>query len=319
MSPEKFLALELGGTHFSCAAVEGRRVLESFDARITGAERLADLLGPIAQSFKTLESHHGAFAGLGVGFCGLVDTVASRISSTNGKYVDAEQLDFPAWARAELNLPLAIENDARLALMGEHNAGAAQDKSDVVMMTLGTGIGTAVMMHGRILRGKHSQAGILGGHIHSFNANRRCSCGSRGCYESEASTFALPGVCRNWPGFERSALAFEPKLNFQALFDWADRGDDISIAIRDHCIGVWSACAVSLVHAYDPEVLLIGGGVAQSSFPLAKSIQGYLDANAWTPWGKVEVRRATLNSNAALLGVVPLFASLALRLCAEKA
>jgi len=160
-------------------------------------------------------------------------------------------------------------------------------------------------MGGRLVRGKHFQAGCLGGHFTIVAGGRLCSCGARGCFEAEASTYALPDMCRTWRGFETSPLAHEAKLDFAALFRCA-QGDEVASQIRSRCIEIWAACALSLVHAYDPELLILGGGVMKSSYPILPAIQEHVDSYAWTPWGKVRFCAARLGSNAALLGAVPL-------------
>ncbi|MDQ2710637.1 MAG: ROK family protein [Acidobacteriota bacterium] len=303
----KALAVDIGGSHISCAAVEDRELLQICSVEADSQGSLASVLPALLQTLSELKKQHGGnFVGMGFGFCGLVDGRLRRVVSTNAKYPDAASVDLVDWARKDLELPLALENDARLALLGERYAGAAQGSDDVVMMTLGTGIGTAAVMCGRPVRGKHFQAGCLGGHFTISAGGRLCSCGARGCFEAEASTYALPDVCRKWPGFETSALATEPKLDFETLFYCAELGDSVSKEIRARSIGIWAACALSLVHAYDPELLVVGGGVMKTSYPILDALQKHLDSYAWTPWGKVRVRAAALGSNAALLGAVPL-------------
>ncbi len=309
MAPEmtRALAVDVGGSHVSCGAVEDRRLLQVNSVVTDSRGRLANLLPTLAQTLRQIrESQGNRFDGIGFGFCGLVETNAGRVISTNHKYADATEIDLHSWACEELGLPLILENDARLALLGERYSGAAQDSDDVVMMTLGTGIGTAAFMGGSLVRGKHFQAGCLGGHFTIVAEGRLCSCGARGCFEAEASTYALCDVCKAWPGFEASPLAREPMLDFLALFRWADKGDVVASEIRSRCVRIWAACALSLVHAYDPELLIVGGGVMNSSYPLLKAIQEHTDSYAWTPWGKVRVVAAQLGNNAALLGAVPL-------------
>jgi len=302
----KVLAIDIGGTHVSCGAVDDQRLLEVRCIKTDSGGRLANLLPLLTQTIRELSrAHEDNFAGIGFGFCGLVDIAAGRIVSTNHKYSDATDIDLPSWALEEFDLPLVLENDARLALLGERHSGAAQNSDDVVMMTLGTGIGTAAVMGGRLVRGKHFQAGCLGGHFTIVASGRLCSCGARGCFEAEASTYALPDMCRTWRGFEASPLAYEAKLDFATLFRWA-QADVVASQIRSRCIEIWAACALSLVHAYDPELLLLGGGVMKSSYPILTAIQEHIDSYAWTPWGKVRIGAARLGSNAALLGAVPL-------------
>jgi len=301
------LAVDIGGTHVCCGAVDGRELLELFTIEADGSGSLSSLLQPISQTLRQFRTQHGErFDGIGFGFCGLVDSFAGRIVSTNHKYPDATELDLVSWAKNDFGLPLILENDSRMALLGEGHMGAAQQASDVVMMTLGTGIGTAVIMSGRLVRGKHFQAGCLGGHFTIVPGGRLCSCGARGCFEAEASTYSLPKLSAEWPGFESSQLGRVSKIDFEVLFNLAEKGDVVCRNIRERCIELWQACALSLVHAYDPELLVLGGGVMQSSFPILKAIRQHIDDSAWTPWGKVKVVAAKLGSSGALLGAVPL-------------
>ena len=309
------LAIDLGGTHATCAVVRDREVLAREVLDCGEAPLLAPMLPRFAQSLRNLCSSAGLqveeSAGVALGFCGLADFAAGRVLSTNLKYEDAPNLDLLCWARTEFGLPLLIENDARMALLGERAAGSARGYDDIVMMTLGTGIGGAAMMQGRLVRGKHAQAGCLGGHLIVSPQGRRCTCGAVGCAESEASTWALPAVCAEWPGFAASALACERTLDFAALFRVAGAGDEVAQAVAEHCIQVWAALAVSLVHAYDPEVVVIGGGVMRSAAKILPGIRKHVQDTAWTPWGKVKVVATQCGDDAALLGAIPLFAEAA--------
>lgn len=244
--------------------------------------------------------------GLALGFCGLADARIGRVVSTNKKYEDAPSIDFQEWSRQELGLRFAIENDARMALLGERHAGAARGCDDVVMITLGTGIGGAAMIEGKLLRGKHAQAGCLGGHLPAKVGGRPCTCGAIGCVEAEASGWSLPLLAREWPGFATSKLANCQDLDFKTLMDQADVGDRIAREILDSCLRVWATGAVGLIHAYDPERIVIGGGVMHRADVVLPYIQHYVNQHAWTPWGKVKIVAAQLGNNAGLLGAIPL-------------
>jgi glucokinase len=101
-------------------------------------------------------------------------------------------------------------------------------------------------------------------------------------------------------------LSRHSNVGFKELFEEAARGDKVAIAIRDRCLNVWAATAVGLVHAYDPEMILMGGGVMKSAGVIIPYIESYVRKYAWTPWGKVQIRAAELGNNAALMGAVPL-------------
>jgi glucokinase len=311
------LAVDLGGTHATCGLVDDQRIVAHRTLDTDGAKSLAAVLPKIAETFHELINSNGLvvddFLGLSIGIAAIVDSRDARVLASNGKYGDACGLDLPAWSRESFGLPLRIENDARLALLGEVHGGAARGFTDVVMMTLGTGIGGAAMMEGKLLRGQHAQAGCLGGHLPASVNGRRCTCGAIGCAEAEASGWALPEIVQGWPGASHSALAQYPNVGFKELFEQASREDAVALAIRDHCLKVWAANAVGLVHAYDPEVIVVGGGVMRSADVIIPAIQAHVLRHAWTPWGKVQVRAAELGNNAALLGAVPLLTELQYR------
>jgi len=303
------LAIDLGGTHANCGLVSGNQILRSITIDFEETRILAPLLPRIEQALRTLMRDSGldatSIAGIGLGFCGLVDARRNRITSTNGKYIDAPDLDLEAWARERFQLPLRIENDTRMALLGEYHAGAARGETDVVMFTLGTGIGGVAMMGGRLLQGKHGQAGLLGGHIPLRIGGRPCTCGGIGCAETEAGGWSLPLICAEWKDFASSVLASQ-QINFRNLFACAAAGDRVAMEIRQHCLDVWAATAVAAVHSFDPDLLVYGGGVMKSSDIILPYVREYLSRYAWTPWGQVQVRAAELGDAAALIGAVPL-------------
>jgi glucokinase len=306
----KALAFDLGGTHVTCGIVEDRTLLRSQVVSADGTKGLRDLLPGIAAAFRKLLNKSNLTAedcsGIACSLCNIIDARESKVLSTNQKYDDMPSIDFPGWAREEFGLPLRMENDARMALLGEYYAGAARGFEDVVMVTLGTGIGGAAMIGGRLLRGKHSQAGNLGGHIPVVLHGRACTCGGIGCAESEAAGWSLPLVAHDWPNFSNSALAREPQINFEALFRLAGQNDAVAMGIRDRCLDVWAADAAGLVHSFDPEIIVFGGGVMHSADVILPLVRSHIERHTWTPWGKVQVQAAQLGNDAGLLGAIPL-------------
>jgi glucokinase len=210
-------------------------------------------------------------------------------------------VDLRAWARQELGLPLAIENDARMALIGEWRHGAGRGSDDVVMITLGTGLGTSAVVEGRVVRGRHGQAGCLGGHFTVRYGGRACNCGNIGCAEAEASNAFLPTIAAERPDFAGSALSREPLIDYAAVIRHAAAGDVCARALLEHSVSVWGALAVSLVHAYDPEIVILGGGIMASGDAVLPAVRDYVLKHAHTPWGKVRVVASELGDQAALV------------------
>jgi glucokinase len=304
------IGIDLGGSHATIALVKGDQILGSRRVSLDSAQPLRPALAVFADAIRKLlaedQMNAAECEGLALGFCGLADARIGRVVSTNKKYDDAPSIDFEAWCRQEFGLRFAIENDARMALLGERHAGAARGCDNVVMITLGTGIGGAAMIEGKLLRGKHAQAGCLGGHLPAKVGGRPCTCGAIGCLEAEASGWSLPFLASEWPGFSASKLAGHDHIDFKVLFELADARDRIAVEVLDYCLKVWATGAVGLIHAYDPERIVIGGGVMRAAAVILPYIQAYVKQHAWTPWGKVEIVAAQLGNDAGLFGAIPL-------------
>lgn len=305
------VALDLGGSHITCGIVRDAHVLASFSVE-TDAHSLRNLLPELARRLKAICDCAGfpvaVCKGVGIGFPAVIDGRTNEILATHGKFTDVTREDLQEWCAYEFALPMKIENDVKLALLGEHAAGAARGFEDVVMVTLGTGIGAAAMLQNRLLRSHMGQAGTLGGHLSVSFGGRPCKCGAIGCAEAEASTAALPVMCLDWPGFPDSMLARESRLDFATLFRAKDAGDSVARELLRHCIEVWSALAVNLVNAYGPQILLFGGGVMERGEEILGAIRAYVEQHAWrTSRGMAQIEAATLGQEAALIGAEALF------------
>lgn len=298
------LACDVGGTLIKIGIVRGRRVLAQTIRTANSEEGLVPQLPVLKATWLELLERQGLrladCLGISVSFPSLIDPVTSLVVAEYGKYADAIGLDLRGWAFKELGLPLAIENDARMALAGEWLAGAGRGVDNLAMITMGTGLGTAAIVQGRLLRGKHGQAGVLGGHITVRVGGRKCRCGNVGCAEAEASTSVLAQMAATLPGFDRSSLREEHPLNYGLIFKHAIAGDPCAVALRDSSVEVWGTLAVNLVHAYDPEVLILGGGVMGSAEMILPALTAYVLRHAHTPWGKVRVVPSALGDQAAL-------------------
>ena len=299
------LAADFGGRRIKLGLVRDGHVISLRVIPAEADQPLSERLKAVAAEFKSLcLAHHCSpsdLSGISLAYPSIIDVTHARILDHFGKFGDASKLDLKSWARKEFGLPLAIDNDARMALAGEWRYGAGAGCDNLVMMTLGTGLGASAVIEGHLLRGIHGQAGILGGHLTVRYDGGPCVCGNIGCSESEASTWKLEKLAKSHRAFKRSALAKEPLIDYAAVFRLAAEKDQCALALRDHALQVWSATAVSLIHAYDPEKLILGGGIMGSHEVIVPAVQDWIARHAHTPWGKVHVLRSELGDHAALV------------------
>jgi glucokinase len=300
------IAIDLGGTIIKIGLLKSGQLIDRMECLARSQSGLQPQLTELESIIdKLLQSHlisKEDVMGIGFSFPGLVDSFRNRIISTNKKYEDGPDTDLEGWARQKWNWPLFAENDARMALLGEWQAGTGKDCNDLVMITLGTGIGSAVLMNGQLLKGKHFQAGNLGGHFVVNHKGTICTCGGKGCVESEASSWRLPSLLNEHPGFSSSSLCKVADPDFKALFFHAQNNDQVALEVLDHCISAWSAAIINMIHAFDPEMIILGGGIMKSANIILPALQKKVHDQAWTPWGKVRLVAAQHPDSAALYG-----------------
>lgn len=299
------LACDMGGTRIKLGLVRDGRIIVAETIPAHSDRPLAECLEAVSVCGRSLCERAGLelrqLAGVTLAFPSLIDVASARVLDEHGKYSDAPGFDLRGWAETALGLRLAVDNDARMALIGEWRCGAGRGSDNVLMITLGTGLGTSVVIEGRVLRGRHGQAGCLGGHVTVDYDGRACQCGNLGCAEAQASTSVLRAMAIATSGFATSPLAEAAPLDYAAVFRFAADGDPCAVEIRNRSLRVWAAMCVSLIHAYDPEILVLGGGIMASADTILPYVREYVRKHARTPWGTVSVVASELGDGAALL------------------
>lgn len=300
------IAIDLGGTFIKIGLLKEGQLIDRKEVPAQSASGLKTQLPALESEIDELllanQVQKEDVLGIGFSFAGLVDSFANRILSTNQKYDDGPDTDLVGLAREKWNWPLYAMNDARMALLGEWQHGAGQGYTELVAITLGTGIGSAVLMGGELLIGKHFQAGNLGGHFVVNHKGTDCTCGNVGCVEAEASTWRLPSLLKEHPEFNESAIKNEEVLDFRALFHHAGNNDKVAKEVLEHCLSAWAAGIITMIHAFDPGMIILSGGIMKSSAVILPALQEKVNQLAWTPWGKVKLVEAKYPDSAALYG-----------------
>jgi len=299
------IGIDLGGTIIKIGLLKDSYLSENRTIKALSQSGLKIQLPELEKAIDQMLQSQGITSkellGIGFSFAGLVDSDKNVILSTNQKYDDAVNIDLVAWAKEKWNLPLWVENDARMALLGEWQHGNGKGYDDLVMLTYGTGIGSAVLMNGKLLHGKHFQSGNLGGHFVINYDGKPCTCGGHGCVEAEASSWRLPSMIKEHPDYENSSLKEEGFPDYKILITHANNNDKVAKDILDKCLRIYTAGIISMIHAFDPEIIILGGGIMNSEIILPE-LQSRIDKQAWTPWGKVRLIRALHLDTAALFG-----------------
>lgn len=299
------IGIDLGGTFVKIGLIESGKILNYKILPAHSGKGLRKNLPGIKDAINGLLSNDGIqitdLAGISLAFPGIVDVKHCRVLATNEKYDDARDLNLGLWCKLNWGVPFYMDNDTRLATIGEWKCGAARGLDNVVMMTIGTGIGTGVVLDGRVLYGEHYQAGSLGGHFVLDYKGRKCSCGNVGCVEALSSSFFLPYMIKDNSKLSASFKDNADHYDFEKIFKLASYGDVDALIVRNECMDVWSAAIVTYIHAYDPQVIVLGGGVMKSKDVILPYIRERVGRLAWCPSENVKIVASELGDNAAVL------------------
>jgi glucokinase len=212
-------------------------------------------------------------AGVGVGCKGIINPDSTEVEVLPGSLHYLEGLRLSDLVGLPSDVPVFADNDARVALAGEMVWGAAKGYKDVIMLTLGAGVGGAVIANGQLLRGHAGMGGNLG-HLTLDPDGLPCSCGNRGCLETVFSARAIEGqawsaVHRGCPSALTRLFREQPQLaTCRTIFQAASEGDELSHSIVSRAIHGLAAAIAGLLHVFDPEVVILGGQVVDAGADL---------------------------------------------------
>ncbi len=300
------ITADFGGSSIKIGLVENDTVLARSVIESYASQSFSDWIPSLKQDITNLCDKAGvSMAGIDGMVWALPLIIAPGLRYAThafGKFVDATHEDFCVHVEDLFQFPLLLENDARAALIGEWQYGAACGKDNVVMITLGTGLGTGVILNGKPLRGRSGMAGNLGGlSITHLNAPRIINMPA-GCTETQIATWALQNKAQAIPGFDKSLLACESKIDYKLVFELAEKGDILACKLRDYAFEGWGAMALNMIQAFDPECVIFGGGIMSSRDMIIPAVKTFVNDFAVQAGGEVDILPAALGNSAALLG-----------------
>ena len=203
-------------------------------------------------------------------------------------------------------LPVALTNDANAAAVGEMAYGAAKGMKNFIMITLGTGVGSGIVVNGEVLYGHDGFAGELGHTCVVRNNGRTCNCGKTGCLETYASATGVARTAREWLELsdEPSLLRNVDKIASKDVYDAAREGDKLALKIFEYTGTVLGRSFADFIAFSSPEAIVLFGGLARAKEFLLQPMEDAMNANVLPLWkGKVKIVFSELKeSDAAILG-----------------
>jgi glucokinase len=309
------IGIDIGGTKLSAALADldgsvRKKIRRSTETNWTAKENLA-ALREMTQALLELAKRHSAdVVSIGIGFGGPVDPVRGIVRRSH--HVDGwEGVALGREFEKAFGIRVYVDNDANVGALGELAYGAARNRQHVVYVNVGTGIGGALIMHGRLYHGARGNSGEIG-HTTIDRNGPMCTCGQRGCLEAFCSgpsirRRAIERLCQAAPESTSlptggKAVGVTPEDVFQAAKD----GDVVAVELVDETAGLLGIGIANVLNLVNPELVVIGGGVSLAGDVLLTPLREAILRHAMPGAAEVDVVAAKLGYDAGVLGAVAL-------------
>lgn len=312
-----YVGIDLGGTNIKAGAVnDNGRVIFKL-SRPTKSERghmnvikdMAKLVFEISEIGKIPMQE---IACVGIGCPGTVNREEGKIEFSNN--LDWYSVPIVECMQNLTGKKIFLENDANTAAFGEYIAGSLKGTQNALFITLGTGVGSGIILDGRIFVGSNGMGGELG-HMVVAENGRKCTCGRRGCLEAYASASALIERTKEKMNEDETSKMWSicgghiRKVNGMTAFKAAEQGDKAGQAVIDEFVQYLSSGIVSAVNILQPEIVSIGGGLSGSADEIVPRINERLKNEAFSRhYGKQSIAmKAELGNDAGIIGAAMLW------------
>ena len=311
MEKQYVVGVDVGGQTSKICVVDARGdVLVQSVIRTDGHSDAADFVADLAAAIKELvvkADKVGQIRGIGVG-------------APNGNYYTGEIAFAPnlEWAANEAvpfsrmlsealgGIPVSLTNDANAAAVGEMTYGAAKGMKDFIMITLGTGVGSGIVINGQVVYGHDGFAGELGHTCAVRHNGRQCNCGKTGCLEAYCSAIGVARTAREWLDMtdEPSLLRELEKITSKDVYEAAKEGDALALRVFNFTGAMLGRSLADFIEFSAPEAIVLFGGLARSKEFIYEPTYKAMNENVLPLWkGKVDLLFSQLKeSDAAILG-----------------
>ena len=311
MAQDLVIGIDIGGQTTKCGIVDARgTVLSQTVIRSDNFTDVTPFIAELAEALNRIIAEakaEGQIRGIGVGAPNGNYYTGTIESAVNLSWGGTRIIPFAKLLSEQMNgIPVSLTNDANAAAMGEMTYGAARGMKNFIMITLGTGVGSGIVINGEVVYGHDGFAGELGHTCAVRHNGRQCNCGKTGCLETYASAIGVARTAREWLEMsdEPSVLRSLDKISSKDVYEAAKDGDKLALKIFDFTGRILGEKFADFIEFSAPEAIVLFGGLARAKEFLTEPIQKAMDENVLSLWrGKVKLVFSQLKeSDAAILG-----------------
>ena len=310
------IGIDIGGTSIKGAAVTNEgKVMDVFTLDVKKEYTQDIVVNLLIQTVNEyIENHHfkkEELLGIGIGIPGSIDSVKGVVSFSNN--LRWRELQIVKMMQEGTGLPVRITNDANAATFGEAKFGAGKDYKNVIMLTLGTGVGGGIVIDGKLYEGNEGKGAEMGHSVLVLDG-LKCSCGRNGCLEQYASATALIRETKDAMEKDKSSLMWEEseklgKIDGRVAFNAERRGDKTAHMVVENYIKCLGEGILNFANIFRPEAVVLSGGIANEREYLTDRLTAYCKERHYGYEGTPEVKIivAKLGYDSGKIGAAALF------------
>ena len=311
MAQDLVIGIDIGGQTTKCGVVDARgSVLAQTVIRTDNHNSVEPYIKELADALNRIIADadgEGRIRGIGVGAPNGNYYTGNIENAVNLVWGGTNVIPFASLLSAAMGgIPVSLTNDANAAAVGEMTYGAARGMKNFIMITLGTGVGSGIVINGEVVYGHDGFAGELGHTCAVRHNGRPCNCGKTGCLEAYASAIGVARTAREWLDMsdEPSELRSLDKITSKDVYEAAKEGDKLAVKIFEYTGRILGEKFADFIEFSAPEAIVLFGGLARAKEFLREPIQKAMDENVLPLWrGKVKLVFSQLKeSDAAILG-----------------
>ncbi|NLL70768.1 MAG: ROK family protein [Epulopiscium sp.] len=298
---KKVIVLDIGGTSIKYGIISEKGNVLFHDETPTEAKKGgAYLMGKVEELVSSLLQKEPTAVGIGISTAGQVDPITGIITFANENLPGWTGMPVKTNLENRFHLPAFVENDVNAAALGELWMGAGKGVKNMLCLTVGTGVGGAIIINGQVYHGATGSAGEFG-HLLIKKDGLLCNCGQKGCFEQYASTGAMVRYVKK--RYEEQGIDSFDAVNGKWIFQQAAEGDKICQEGIDYMIDHLASGIATLVHIFNPSLIVIGGGISGQGKPLLERIQQKVEEYIMPSYGPpLTLTFATCGNQAGMLG-----------------
>lgn len=301
MKTKSFLGIDFGGTKINFVLLTNNKIIYKMGILtgkiVSGDDIVQKILTGVTKVEQKTSIHPSA---IGIGLAGMVNRTTGQIIflPNIGKIKDFPIVEHLS---KKLSIPTFLENDVNAALLGEACLGAAQNKQNVVFISVGTGIGGAILIAGRIYTGKNGLAGEIG-HLTVQENGLLCNCGKRGCLETVASGKGIERYVTSeiTKGVKTEMMGC--KITAKKIAQFAKHGDKLALRAYSQASHYLGKICGNIINILNPEIIILGGGVVESGLILRNTIKVTKNYALASSLKDIKIMSSSLKNDAGAIG-----------------